>query len=382
MDGDEHQRLIQEFNDSGVGVKVNTQIIPTYEEIAQGLITGLQTGDIPDATILSDVWWFRFYLASALADLTPLLVDADDYTPKLFDDYSRNGGQYGVPFARSMPILYYNADMLEKAGLSEDIFAKWSTFRDAASDLVDGSGASAAIGFGNAGHYGAWVLQGPVWAFGGRYSDEDFNILLTEEGAINCGEFFREFVQSQLATGVVDPEQDFTTGANATVLAGTGAIGNFTQATNFDFRTIFMPEELQFGACTGGAGISILKDTSDEKKQAAASFIDFMTNTANTTKWSTTTGYMPVRTSAIESDDFQAFLDDNPNNKRAVEQLSKTQPQDNARVFIPNGDQILGDGWDQILVKNTPAADAWEATKQTLDAEKQPVLKQIKELEG
>lgn len=35
-----------------------------------------------------------------------------------------------------------------------------------------------------------------------------------------------------------------------------------------------------------------------------------------------------------------------------------------------------------LLVKNTPAADAWEATKQIFDDEKQQCLEQIKEIEG
>jgi sn-glycerol 3-phosphate transport system substrate-binding protein len=143
-----------------------------------------------------------------------------------------------------------------------------------------------------------------------------------------------------------------------------------------------LPEELQFGCCTGGSGLSVLANSSDENKEAAAAFINYSTSPEVTSYWSQTTGYMPVRTSAIESDDFQAFLDENPNSRVAIEQLPKTQPQDSARVFIPNGDQILGRGWEQIFVNNVPAADAWAEVKQTLDEEKAPVLEALAELEG
>jgi sn-glycerol 3-phosphate transport system substrate-binding protein len=382
VNGDAQKKLVEDFNASGAGVTVTSQTYADYEEVAQALITGLQTGDVPDVAILSDVWWFRFYLSQSLADLTPFVENGEDYVESLFVEYQRNGGQWAIPFARSTPLLYYNKEGLEKASLTPEIFAKWSDFAAAAPDFVSGSGLGAAFGLGNAASYAAWVLHGPVWAFDGRYSDEEFNILVSEEGCVNTGEFMREFVASGNAVAVADQEVDFATGAFGATLASTGALGNIGASAQFEFGTAMLPEELKFGCCTGGSGLSVLANSSDENKEAAAAFINYCTSTDVTSYWSQTTGYMPVRTSAIESDDFQAFLDENPNSRVAIEQLPKTQPQDSARVFIPNGDQILGRGWEQILVNNVPAADAWAEVKQTLDEEKQPVLDALKELEG
>ncbi|HVL23301.1 MAG TPA: ABC transporter substrate-binding protein [Thermomicrobiales bacterium] len=382
VNGDAQKKLIDDFNASGAGVTVTAQTYEDYEGIAQALITGLQTGDVPDVAILSDVWWFRFYLSQAIVDLTSFVEEGDDYVQPLFVEYQRNGGQWAIPFARSTPLLYYNKEGLEKAGLTPEIFAKWSDFVAAAPDFVSGSGLSAAFGFGNAASYGAWVLHGPVWAFDGAYSDPDFNILVTEEGCVNTGEFMREFVQSGNAVAVTNPTTDFQTGGFGATLASTGSLGGIKAAAQFEFGTAMLPEEIKFGCCTGGSGLSILANASEENQQAAAKFINYCTSTDVTSYWSQTTGYMPVRTSAIESDDFQAFLADNPNNKVAIDQLPKTQPQDSARVFIPNGDQILGRGWEQILVNNVPAADAWAEVEQTLDEEKAPVLEALKELEG
>ncbi|HYH11091.1 MAG TPA: ABC transporter substrate-binding protein [Thermomicrobiales bacterium] len=382
VNGDAQAKLVEDFNASGQGVTVTSQAYASYEEVAQALITGLQTGDVPDVAILSDVWWFRFYLSQSLADLTPYVSEPDDYVQSLYTEYQRAGGQYSIPFARSTPLLYYHADGLEAAGLTPEIFTTWSGFVEAAPDLIEGSGLSAAFGFGNAASYGAWVLHGPVWAFDGRYSDEEFNILVTEEGCVNTGEFMRTFVESGNAVAVTDPVTDFQTGGFAAILGSTGSLGGIRDAAQFEFGTAFLPEEIQFGCCTGGSGLSVMANSSEENQEAAALFIDFCTNTENTSWWSQTTGYMPVRTSAIESDDFQAFLDENPNNRVAIEQLPLTQPQDSARVFIPNGDQILGRGWEQILVNNVPAADAWAEVQATLDEEKGPVLEAIAAIEG
>ncbi|MEJ7902403.1 MAG: extracellular solute-binding protein, partial [Thermomicrobiales bacterium] len=324
------------------------------------------------------------YLANALQDLTPMMADleTDDYVQSLFTEYQRNGGQFAVPFARSTPLFYFNADAVEAAGVSEDVFATWSAFREAAPELISGSGLESAMIFGNAASYGAWVLHGPTWAFGGDYSDADFNILLESEGTVNCGEFMREFVESGNAIAVDDPQTDFINGVSVAAMASTGSLGTIRDAATFNFKTAFIPEELEFGCCTGGAGLSIMAGLEESRQQAALMFLDFCTNTEQTTMWSQATGYMPVRTSAIESEEEQAFLTENPNAMTAVNQLPLTQPQDSARVFIPNGDQILGRGWEQILVQNRPAAEVWAEVTAELEPEAEAVLEQVAAIEG
>lgn len=385
VNGDAQTAVIEKFNQAQSDVRVVPQALESYEDVAAQLISGLQTGDFPDVALLSDVWWFRFYLAEALADLTPLLsaeAAPEDFVESLYQEYQRAGGQYALPFARSTPLFYYNAEAVEQSGVSPDVFGTWSTFREAAPELISGSGLEAAFAFGNAASYGAWVLHGPVWAFGGRYSDEDFNILVTEEGCVNTGEFMREFVSSGNAITVDDPVTDFANGVSVAILGSTGSLGTIRSTANFEFTTAFLPEELEFGCPTGGAGLSIMAGAPEERKAAAMRFIEFCTSTEETTIWAQATGYMPVRTSAIESPEEQAFLEENPNARTAVEQLPLTQPQDSARVFIPNGDQILGRGWEQILVNNRPAAEVWEEVRAELEPEAQAVLEQVQALEG
>ncbi|MEJ7901974.1 MAG: extracellular solute-binding protein, partial [Thermomicrobiales bacterium] len=242
VNGDAQTAMIERFHESQSDIMIVPQALEDYEAIAAQLITGLQTGDIPDVALLSDVWWFRFYLANALQDLTPMLADleSEDYVQSLFTEYQRNGGQFAVPFARSTPLFYFNSDAVEAAGVSEDVFATWSSFREAAPDLISGSGLEAAMLFGSAASYGAWVLHGPTWAFGGAYSDPEFNILLEEEGTINCGEFMREFVESGNALAVADPVPDFANGVSVAIMTSTGSLGTVRDTATFNFKTAFL----------------------------------------------------------------------------------------------------------------------------------------------
>lgn len=379
--GDAQTKLIEDFNALDNGITVTSTAYASYEEVANAILTGLDSGDVPHAATLSDVWWFSFYLRQALADLTPYVDTPEDYVESLYVEYQRNGGQFAVPFARSTPLFYYNTDAFEAAGVDASVLKKWSDFAEVAPDLVQGD-VKYSFAFGNAASYGAWTMHGPVWAFGGRYSDEDFNILVNKPEAVAAGEFMRDMIKTKGAGAVAVPQDDFITGSIAAMIASTGSLGNVTANSQVGFATAMLPEEKQFGCPTGGTGLSVLNSAGEAEIEAAAEFLKFCTNTENAAAWAEATGYMPVRTSAVESEAYQAFLEKNPNSKVAIDQLPKTQPQDSARVFIPNGDQNLGRAWEQILVNDVPAQDAFDEVAAQLEEDKVPVLEALDAIEG
>ena len=61
-------------------------------------------------------------------------------------------------------------------------------------DLIRLDGNPKAHAFTNAANYNARYFQGNVWQWGGNYSDEDFNILIAEDPAVEAGEFVRRLV--------------------------------------------------------------------------------------------------------------------------------------------------------------------------------------------
>lgn len=380
--GEAQTKLIDDFNALDNGITVTATAYTNYAEVANAVLTGLDSGDIPQVATLSDVWWFSFYLRQAIVELSPFVENPDDYISSLYADYQRNGGQWGVPFARSTPILYYNTDAFEAAGVDPAALEKWSDFAQVAGDLVDKGNVTYSFGYGNNTSYGAWTMHGPIWAFGGRYSDEDFNIMINQPEAVACGEFMRDMVQSHQAGCVDDTAAEFIAGTLASTIASTGSLGNITTNAQVNFKTAKLPAEIKFGCPTGGTGLSMIAGASDEQQAAAATFMNFCTNTENASYWSQYTGYMPVRTSAIESDDYKAFLAEHPNNQVAIDQLPLTQSQDTARAFIPNGDAEIGNAWTEILVNNKSAQEAFDAVAAILEDAKAPVMEALSAIEG
>ena len=63
--GEAEKTITDNFNAAQTDIKLNYQFQGTYEETAQKLTTALQAKQAPDVSLLSDVWWFKFYLTGA-----------------------------------------------------------------------------------------------------------------------------------------------------------------------------------------------------------------------------------------------------------------------------------------------------------------------------
>ncbi len=383
------QELLRRFHESQQDVVVEFQYQGTYEETAQKVIAALQARQAPDFTVLSEANWFRFYANQYLAAMDDFIaaeeLDTSDYVESFLTEGQRQGKQWWMSFARSTPLFYYNKQMWAAAGLEDRGPKTYSEFSEWGPKLVKKTGSDVSQwGFlhAPATDYISWYFQGTVWAFGGAYSDEEFNIRITEPNAVKAGEWLRSTVGQGWATASQDRTTDFINGVTASMMQSTGQLGNLKANAKFDFGVGFLPSEVNPGCPTGGAGIGILSTSPVEKQQAAFKYIAFATSPEITTYWSQNTGYMPVRKSAGQSPEMQAFYQENPNFRTAVEQLATTKPQDPARRFVPAGDSIIGKGLEQLTVSQAEVQPTFEGIKTTLEEEAQPIVEQVEAVEG
>ena len=383
------QEVIKRFNESQQDVTIEYQFQGTYEETAQKVIAALQARQAPDLAVLSEANWFRFYAGNYLAAMDDFIaaegIDPSDYVESFLTEGQRQGKQWWMSFARSTPLFYYNKEKWAEAGLEDRGPKTYTEFSEWGPKLVKKEGNNVTqwgLLHPPATDYISWYFQGTVWAFEGAYSDEEFNLRITEPNSIAAGEWLKSTVAQGWATASADRTTDFLNGTTASIMQSTGTLGNLNTNATFEFGTAFLPSEVTSGCPTGGAGLGILNTSPTEKQQAAFKYIAFATSPEITAYWSQNTGYMPVRKSAGESPEMKAFYDENPNFRTAVEQLATTRPQDPARRFIPAGDTILGKGLEQITVNQADVATTFEELKGTLEEEAQPILEQVSAIEG
>jgi len=388
--GEAEQAMVQRFNESQSDVQVEYQFQGSYEETAQKFTAGLQANTIPDVVLLSDVWWFGFYVAGALAQLDDLAgaagVDFADYEPVLLNEGRRQDKQFWIPFARSTPLFYYNKDLWAEAGLPDRAPETWDEFGEWAPKLVKKEGdtlSQAAFLHPNGASYIAWLFQGVVWQFGGQYSQPDFTMTMTDENTLRAAQFYQNTARSLgWATLSQDINKDFIGGVGAAMMASTGGLAGITRDAPFQVGVGFLPKGENFGCPTGGAGLAIPAGIPDEHKQAAMRYIAFATNPEQAGEWSRATGYMPVRVSTKQSPEMQAFFAENPNFKTAVDQLPQTRAQDAARVFVRNGDQIIGKGLERIIVNGEAPSAVFADVNGELERAAQPILEDLRATEG
>jgi len=336
-----------------------------YDEIAQRFQAAAGTDNTPDLVGASDVWWFRYMINGQIIPLDGLAqhlqIDTDDYIGTLYEDYAFAGRHWALPYARSTPLFYYNREIWQRAGLPDRAPETWEEFEAWAPALAQIVG-RAPLGLGTGTSWAAWWFYNFMWGRGGAYSQE-WTLTLDKPETLDAGEYVRALVHDK---GFAAPTQggddgyvaDFSAGVTACTMASTGSLRGILEQARFEVGTGFLPKGPAGPACpTGGTGIAIASAKSPEQQLAAGMFLKFLTDTAQTAHFSAGTGYMPVRTSAIESPEMAGVFAETPQARTAVDQLATTRVQDWARAFVPSGDQYLTTAIQKIVLQNeNPAA--------------------------
>lgn len=356
--------LIRRFTaDSGIKVNLVTAG-SSYDEVAQKFQAATGSNNLPDVVIASDVWWFRYMINGQILPMDKLAehlkFDTADFNKTLYGDYEFNKSHWAVPYARSTPLFYYNRDVWEKAGLPDRAPKTWDEF-DEWAPKIQAAGNVPPMALGKGTSWTAWWFCNFIWGQGGAYS-KDWKVTLDTPEATAAAKRVQSMIYDKKSAAVAATDQvaDFGAGVTSSMMGSTGNLKGILAAAKFKVGTGFLPEGKTGPACpTGGTGLAISSGKSPEQQLAAGMFLKFITNTENTSYFSSNTGYMPVRTSAVEGPTMKAVYAKTPQFRTAVDQLATTRSQDWARVFVPNADKDLTTALEKIMLQNADPAGAF-----------------------
>ena len=81
--GEAETEVVKRFGEANPDITLDYQFQGSYEETAQKVTAALQARTAPDISLMSDVWWFKFYLNQLILPLDDLMtaanVDLKDY---------------------------------------------------------------------------------------------------------------------------------------------------------------------------------------------------------------------------------------------------------------------------------------------------------------
>ncbi|MFX4273017.1 ABC transporter substrate-binding protein [Propionibacteriaceae bacterium Y1685] len=369
------KQIIAKFTES-TGIEVNLVTAgANYEEIAQKFQASLAAkSGLPGVVVLSDVWWFRYYMDRTIIPLDNLIKnlewDLSDYQDSLVADYQYDDKQWAMPYGRSTPLFYYNKEHFSKAGVEDRAPESWQEFAEWAPKIMEANKGSKgflkAFSYPDLAGYAGWTMQNNLWGNGAGWSKE-WEITCDSPEAVKTFQWMADTVYKDKWAGVAsnDAAADFGSGAVSATISSTGSLIGTLETAKFDVGVGFLPAgEVEGPVCpTGGAGLGIPQAISKEEQMAAAQFIKFVGEPENTAAFSAATGYMPNRKSA----DMTEAVKKVPQLQTAVDQLPHTRVQDFGRVFLPGADQEIAKSCAAILTQQKDPQETLTALKGVLE---------------
>jgi sn-glycerol 3-phosphate transport system substrate-binding protein len=324
--------LTEEFNNTvgkDLGINVSAEYQGSYEDLHQKLQAAYVAGETPAVTVMEIASVKTFSNNGVLEPLDKFIerdnVDMDDFQPGLMTNSFYNGSTYGLPYLRSTPILYLNTTILEEAGLDPAGPKTWDELEQYIMTIKDKTGKNGLTSYSY-----IWTLEAFMMEHGSSVLNEDETATnLNSAAGKEIISYFKDLADqgyiNLLASSQSDKlKADIMNQNCAMWFSSTGDLTSnikIAEDNGFKLGTAFIPKDTQYGVTSGGCNLIMTSKLTDEEKEAAWQFIKWLTEKEQTIKASQSTGYLPSRISAKDSDEMLALYEEVPQFKVALDQL-------------------------------------------------------------
>jgi len=237
---------LEEFTEGHPDVKVEYQQL-TWSHGLDKITAAVSAGNAPDVVELGSTWMGQFVESQALSSLD-VASAKDDYTGWL--GATVKGEVYGIPWFGSTNVVYYNKELMEKAGLDpESPPDTWPEFKAASGSINDlgpgTSGYSLKIG----GKFTTWQKFLPfAWSNGANVLSEDWSSAkLESKPFVEALQFYNSLKASSLVATQEEARQAFYLGRLGMIYDGPG-LNIDKEAPDLEYVTSVLPRPDKPGA--------------------------------------------------------------------------------------------------------------------------------------
>ncbi|MGF1553604.1 MAG: extracellular solute-binding protein [Paracoccaceae bacterium] len=377
-----YESILPKFYEQHPNVEVVMRA--TYESYEDGTNTILReavAGELPDVTMQGLNRQAILVEKGIAKSLEPFIAEEadfakDGYHQAMLDLGTFEGEVHGLPFSVSLPVGYYNMDLMAEAGIEspEDFPKTWDEVVATCQRLRE-AGVDNPV-FWGWNITGNWFLQALMWSQGeATVESTDFRIdtdagltsLETMKSIFDGCEMQNLEWKAALAS--------FSAGEVAMMFWSTSALGAVERAKgDFELVTAEFPGigSAPQGLPAGGNAAMLVSDSEDPAVlDAAWAWLKFITSGEGAADVARTTGYMPPNKAANEII-LADFYQQNPNKETAVRQLPllrewQAYPGDNGLAIT----QVIYDGMEGIV---TDEYEDMEELQEELDEEVQDLM--------
>ncbi len=382
------QARADEYNKAHPGVVIKPVYKGSYNDSLQATILAGRQGKSPAMVQIFEVGSQLALDSGMFQPISSIKkIDYSDYLKPVINYYTINGKINSLPFNSSSPVLYFNKDLMQKAGLNpKQPPTTYGGLLAACKKIQAAKLGATCFGMSLNGWFvEQWMAEQGATLLNnangrqGRATESNLN----SPAAAKIFQFFKDLKDANAFTysGKLEDwdgsDAIFTNQKTVFHITSTADIGNINAAaTKSGFKmgvgVLPIPDSTKRnGVVIGGASLWISKNIPKAQAESALDFALYMTNTKNMADWHKLTGYYPVRQSSINLLRNQGWFLQTPLQLVAFNQLLKTVPSP-ATAGALNGAAIesrkdIEEGLQKVL-SGTPVDDALKETKTRVDA--------------
>ena len=363
-------KITKDFEEKNPKIKVKLVNQGGYRDLFEKLMGAAKSNTLPTVTQIYNNRLTWYIDKGLVEDLNPYMSngtvgmkkeESEDIIKILYEDGTFEDKQYSLPFNKSQMVLYYNEDMLKEKGVS--VPKTWEEFKDAAKKLTvdsdnDGNPEVYGVALENniSTDIGIWVRH----AGGEVISEKDDKINFNTPETKEAVEFLAGMVKDKVATLAGEDKNannTFIKGKAAMCVASTSAIPYIQKGFKGNWFSAPLPVHKEDAQLYYGTNVAMYNTGTAEQKLAGWLYLKHLINTENTAYFSMKTGYIPVRMSAIKSEEYQKFLKENPVKEVPMKTLDKGWIGARSIGTIPALD-VLGQELEQVFKEKKTTEEA------------------------
>lgn len=299
------QKLTDEFVGLNPNITVTLQNQSSYPDLQQKITaTVASPKDLPTMTQAYPDWMFNPITDNLVTDLTPYIEnetikfdDYEDILPGLREAAKIDGKIYGMPFNKSTEVIWYNKTLFEELNL--EVPTNYEEFAAVSKEIKEKKGIVGA-GFDSLNNYYTTFLK----TEGVTYNNETD---VTGPESVKAVNYYLDGVKEgyfRIAGTDKYLSGPFANEAVAMYIGSNAGEGFVKQGVGDKFEVGAAPYPTS-PSMQQGTDLYVFDSATAEQKTAAYEFLKFLTTEKSQIQWATETGYMPVRTSAINSDEYR-----------------------------------------------------------------------------
>ena len=308
MNGDQEkslQGLVDNFQKENPNIKVILQNQSSYPDLQQKITaTTASPKDLPTMTQAYPDWLLNAIDENLVLDLKPYIENEtlkfdnyDDIVKGFREASTLDGKIYGIPFNKSTEVLWYNKTLFDKLNLK--VPKTYEEFKDVAEDIKEKANIVGG-GFDSLSNYYTTYLKNEGVTF-------DSKLDPTSDKSEKAVDYYLDGVKKGYFRIAGTDKYLSAPFGNETIamFVGSNASETFVkQGVNNKFEIGVAPYPAK-EVMQQGTDLFVFNSATAEQKTAAYEFLKFLTTKDNQITWATQTGYIPVRESAINSDEYK-----------------------------------------------------------------------------